>query len=169
VDDDVELFRGVRVRARRQPGLRQQAADQAGDLSALAEVLRLDRSTLYRVLSRDRLRYDTADRIAVCLGRHPSELWPEWFPTHEKRPMTAVPTERAPVLTVQEAADYLRISRGLACAAVRDGSLPSMRIGRRILIPRRQLEALLDGDPPTSGVGVPHGGEGETPNGREVT
>ncbi len=62
--------------------------------------------------------------------------------------MTAVPTERAPVLTVQEAADYLRISRGLAFAAVRDGSLPSVRIGRRILIPRRQLEALLDGATP---------------------
>lgn len=61
----------------------QQAAHQAGDLSALAQVLRLDRSTLYRVLSRDRLRYDTADRIAVCLGRHPSELWPEWFPTRD--------------------------------------------------------------------------------------
>jgi excisionase family DNA binding protein len=37
-----------------------------------------------------------------------------------------------PVLTVEEAAAYLRISRGLAFAAVRDGSLPSMRIGRRI-------------------------------------
>ena len=59
--------------------LRQQAAHQAGDLSALAQVLRLDRSTLYRVLGRERLRYDTADRIAVGLGRHPSELWPEWF------------------------------------------------------------------------------------------
>ena len=64
--------------------LRQQAADQAGDLSALAQALRLDRSTLYRVLGRDRLRYDTADRIAVCLGRHPSELWPEWFSTDEQ-------------------------------------------------------------------------------------
>lgn len=64
--------------------LLQQAADQAGDLSALAQVLRLDRSTLYRVLGRDRLRYDTADRIAVCLGRHPSELWPEWFPPVEQ-------------------------------------------------------------------------------------
>ncbi len=50
-----------------------------GDLSALAAVLRLDRSTLYRVLSRDRLRYDAADHIAVRLGRHPSELWPDWF------------------------------------------------------------------------------------------
>ena len=35
-----------------------------------------------------------------------------------------------------------------AFAAVRDGSLPCVRIGRRILIPRRQLEALLDGTPP---------------------
>lgn len=64
--------------------------------------------------------------------------------------MTAVPTGRTPVLTVQEAADYLRISRGLAFAAVRDGTLPSVRIGRRILIPRRQLEALLDGAAPPS-------------------
>jgi lambda repressor-like predicted transcriptional regulator len=64
--------------------LRQQAARQAGDLSALAQVLRLERSTLYRVLGRERLRYDTADRIAVCLGRHPSELWPEWFSTFER-------------------------------------------------------------------------------------
>lgn len=49
------------------------------DMTFLAEVLRVDRSTLYRVLSRERLRYDTADRIAVALGRHPYELWPEWF------------------------------------------------------------------------------------------
>ena len=56
-----------------------------------------------------------------------------------------------PVLTVDEAAVYLRISRGLAFAAVRDGTLPSVRIGRRILVPRRQLEALLNGqqDPVT--------------------
>jgi lambda repressor-like predicted transcriptional regulator len=64
--------------------LLQQAAARAGDLTALAEALQLDRSTLYRVLGRDRLRYDAADRIAVCLGRHPSELWPEWFPTGDQ-------------------------------------------------------------------------------------
>lgn len=54
----------------------------------------------------------------------------------------------SPVMTVDEAAAYLRISRGLAFAAVRDGTLPSVRIGRRILVPRRQPEALLDGGPP---------------------
>ena len=41
--------------------------------------------------------------------------------------MTAPAAERGPVLTVQEVAAYLRISRGLAFAAVRDGSLPSVR------------------------------------------
>lgn len=59
------------------------------------------------------------------------------------------------VLTVDEAAAYLRISRGLAFAAVRDGTLPSIRIGRRILVPLRQLEALLDGDAhPTGASGL---------------
>ena len=62
--------------------------------------------------------------------------------------MTAPAAEGGPVLTVEEAAAYLRISRGLAFVAVRDASLPCVRIGRRILIPRRQLEALLDGAPP---------------------
>jgi excisionase family DNA binding protein len=63
--------------------------------------------------------------------------------------MTAVPTStplHGPVLTVDEAARYLRISRGLAFAAVRDGTLPSIRIGRRILVPLQRLQALLDGD-----------------------
>jgi excisionase family DNA binding protein len=62
--------------------------------------------------------------------------------------VTARAAEGGPVLTVEEAAAYLRISRGLAFAAVRDGSLPCVRIGRRILILRRQLEALLDGATP---------------------
>lgn len=57
----------------------QRLLDGDQDLVALADVLRLDRSTLHRLLRRDRLRYDVADRIAVALGRHPYELWPEWF------------------------------------------------------------------------------------------
>lgn len=50
-----------------------------GNRTAASVALRVDRSTLHRVLSRDRLRSDAADRIAVVLGRHPSELWPEWL------------------------------------------------------------------------------------------
>lgn len=53
--------------------------DCDGNLSAASVALRVDRSTLHRLLSRDRLRSDAADRIAVTLGRHPSELWPDWF------------------------------------------------------------------------------------------
>ena len=49
------------------------------------------------------------------------------------------------VLTVDEAAGILRISRGLAFAAVRTGTIPHIRIGRRILVPRAQLLLMLKG------------------------
>jgi excisionase family DNA binding protein len=55
-------------------------------------------------------------------------------------------------LTVEEAAKLLGISRGLAFQAVRRGDIPSIRIGRRILIPRARLRALLDGDNPHGAV-----------------
>jgi excisionase family DNA binding protein len=47
------------------------------------------------------------------------------------------------ILTVDEAARLLRISRGLAFAAVRQGDIPSVRVGRRILVPKTQLLAWL--------------------------
>ena len=49
-----------------------------------------------------------------------------------------------PTFTVQEAARLLGISRGLAYQAVSEGTVPSIRIGRRILIPRARLCELLD-------------------------
>lgn len=55
-----------------------------------------------------------------------------------------IPVDR-PTLSVTETADLLGISRWLVQQAVRDGSLPSVRVGRRILIPRVQLDALLAG------------------------
>ena len=54
-------------------------ADCDGNLTAASLALQVNRGTLHRLLSRDRLRSDAADRIAVTLGRHPSELWPDWF------------------------------------------------------------------------------------------
>jgi len=54
-------------------------ADCGGNLTAASVALQVDRSTLHRLLSRNRLPSDAADRIAVTLGRHPSELWPDWF------------------------------------------------------------------------------------------
>jgi excisionase family DNA binding protein len=45
--------------------------------------------------------------------------------------------------TVEEAAKLLRISRGSAYAAARAGELPTVRIGKRLLVPRARLEELL--------------------------
>lgn len=39
----------------------------------------IDVRTLQRALSRTRLRADAADRVAVALGLHPSQLWQDWF------------------------------------------------------------------------------------------
>lgn len=50
--------------------------------------------------------------------------------------------ERA-VFCVTEAAEVLGISRALAYELVRRGELPSIRLGRRILVPRIALEQLL--------------------------
>lgn len=47
--------------------------------------------------------------------------------------------------TVTEAAELLGISRSSAYECVRRGEIPSLTLGRRVVIPRRALEALLDG------------------------
>jgi excisionase family DNA binding protein len=47
-------------------------------------------------------------------------------------------------LTVEQAAQLLGISRGLAYALARCGKLPVVRLGRRLLVPRRALERMLD-------------------------
>jgi excisionase family DNA binding protein len=47
-------------------------------------------------------------------------------------------------LTVEEAGALLGISRTLAYELVRRGEIPSLRLGRRVVVPVRALEALLD-------------------------
>ncbi len=54
-------------------------------------------------------------------------------------------TADRPTLSVAETAQLLGISRWLVQQCVRDGSLPSVRVGRRILIPRARLDAWLSG------------------------
>ena len=51
--------------------------------------------------------------------------------------------ERPLVLSVDDAAYLLHISRGLAYELVARGELPAIRLGRRIVIPRVALEELL--------------------------
>jgi excisionase family DNA binding protein len=48
------------------------------------------------------------------------------------------------VLSVDEARELLGLSRGLMYEAIRSGQIPSIRIGRRILIPKVSLQQLLD-------------------------
>jgi excisionase family DNA binding protein len=46
-------------------------------------------------------------------------------------------------MTVDEAAAALGLCRNSAYAAARDGSLPTIRIGKRLLVPRSALQRLL--------------------------
>ena len=55
----------------------------------------------------------------------------------------AVSDERV-VLTVAEVGLLLGISRTLAYEAVRRGELPSIRVGRRILVPQARLKDWLN-------------------------
>lgn len=47
-------------------------------------------------------------------------------------------------LSVSEAAEMLGISRALAYTLVRSEHIPSLRLGRRIVVPRAALELLVD-------------------------
>ena len=53
-------------------------------------------------------------------------------------------TERL-VYTVEEAGRLLDVSRTTAYECVRTRQLPSIRLGRRIVVPRAAIEALLAG------------------------
>lgn len=46
-------------------------------------------------------------------------------------------------LSVPEAAEELGISRGSAFAAVKRGEIPSIRIGKRLLVPVAALDSML--------------------------
>jgi excisionase family DNA binding protein len=66
-------------------------------------------------------------------------------------------------VTVEEAAQLLGIGRQSAYQAARTGELPTIKLGRRLLVPRAQLDAML---------GVDHNDERPavaTPGARETT
>ena len=50
------------------------------------------------------------------------------------------------VYSVAEAGKRLGLSRGLMYEAIRIGQIPSVKIGRRILIPCAALDRLLEGN-----------------------
>ena len=54
--------------------------------------------------------------------------------------------ERA-TYTIEEAAEILGIGRSSAYQAVRSGEIPTVRVGRRLLVPRAALERMLQFPP----------------------
>ncbi len=53
------------------------------------------------------------------------------------------PSDRRKVFTVAEAANQLGISRSLAYELIARNDLPSVRLGRRIIVPATAIDALL--------------------------
>jgi excisionase family DNA binding protein len=49
-------------------------------------------------------------------------------------------------MTVEAAARELGISRNTAYECARTGQIPTVRLGRRLLVPRAALEAMLRGE-----------------------
>ena len=52
---------------------------------------------------------------------------------------------KARTCTVDEAAKQLGIHRNHAYAACKSGEIPTIRIGKRILVPQAALDRMLDG------------------------
>jgi excisionase family DNA binding protein len=50
---------------------------------------------------------------------------------------------KLPTLNVDQAAQLLGVSRGHAYAAVKAGEIPSLKLGRRVLVPTRPLLEML--------------------------
>lgn len=67
-------------------------------------------------------------------------------PTRSTHAATAsTPLEKS-TLHVEEAADLLGISRRSAYRACARGDIPSIRIGRRLVVPASRLSKLIEGD-----------------------
>lgn len=64
-------------------------------------------------------------------GRSPGTLGSQW--------------EGRNAFTVDETAKILGLSRASAFAGVSRGEIPSIRVGKRLIVPRRALEKMLEG------------------------
>jgi excisionase family DNA binding protein len=54
------------------------------------------------------------------------------------------------VYTVEQAGKLLGLSRPTSYKYANDGTLPVVRLGRRLVVPKTRLERLLNGDQPKS-------------------
>lgn len=58
----------------------------------------------------------------------------------------SVPTVDGLTMTVPQTAKLLGISRNLAYELARQGALPVIRLGKRLVVPKLALEKLLSGE-----------------------
>ena len=63
-------------------------------------------------------------------------------------------TDQRQTHTVEEVAQLLGIGRNSAYEAVRRGEIPSIKIGKRVLVPRAALDRMLSGVSDRSGSGA---------------
>jgi Helix-turn-helix domain len=64
----------------------------------------------------------------------------------ERRGVLSSQWDGRDAFTVEEAGKILGISRASAFAAANRGDIPTIRIGKRLIVPRRGLERMLDAD-----------------------
>ena len=63
----------------------------------------------------------------------------------EKTANQGTPASTEPtVLTVRETQKLLRLSHNAVYSGIASGAIPSIRVGRKILVPLKALQALLD-------------------------
>jgi len=58
--------------------------------------------------------------------------------------LTLADLQRRPTLTVEEAGRVLGLARGGAYTAARRGQIPTIRVGRRLVVPSAALLRMLD-------------------------
>jgi excisionase family DNA binding protein len=64
-------------------------------------------------------------------------------PATETPEPSKVESAECQTLRVEDAAKILGISRGMAYARAEDGSIPTIRLGKRLLVPKAALDKLL--------------------------
>ena len=61
-----------------------------------------------------------------------------------RRRVLAAKWDARTTLTIEEVAEILGLSRSSAYEAANKGDLPTIRVGRRLIVPRHALERMLD-------------------------
>lgn len=58
----------------------------------------------------------------------------------------SIGTPGPPLITIEDAARVLNVSRSTACRAATAGQIPTVRLGRRLLVPSALLRRMLGWD-----------------------